>query len=82
MRYGVATMITASGEYFAAVIAARKPPKLLPQSANGLPAEAIAILLPIDRLLDTVRTVVNVQGDMMISVVVDRYAKQTEIEPS
>lgn len=39
----------------------------------GLPAEAIAILLPIDRLLDTVRTVVNVQGDMMISVVVDRY---------
>ncbi|RZG83965.1 dicarboxylate/amino acid:cation symporter [Acinetobacter venetianus] len=48
----------------------------------GLPAEAIAILLPIDRLLDTVRTVVNVQGDMMISVVVDRYAKQIETEPS
>ncbi|HIQ33600.1 MULTISPECIES: dicarboxylate/amino acid:cation symporter [Acinetobacter] len=48
----------------------------------GLPAEAIAILLPIDRLLDTVRTVVNVQGDMMISVVVDRYAKQVETEPS
>jgi Na+/H+-dicarboxylate symporter len=41
----------------------------------GLPAEAIAILLPIDRLLDTVRTVVNVQGDMMISVVVDRYSQ-------
>ena len=39
----------------------------------GLPAEAIAILLPIDRLLDTVRTVVNVQGDMMISAVVDRF---------
>ena len=48
----------------------------------GLPAEAIAILLPIDRVLDTVRTVVNVQGDMMISVVVDRYAKQAEIESS
>ncbi|MFW2146732.1 dicarboxylate/amino acid:cation symporter [Acinetobacter sp. TY1] len=41
----------------------------------GLPAEAIAILLPIDRLLDTVRTVVNVQGDMMISVVVDRHTR-------
>ena len=41
----------------------------------GLPAEAIAILLPIDRLLDTVRTVVNVQGDMMVSVVVDRYTR-------
>ncbi|MBC9228860.1 dicarboxylate/amino acid:cation symporter [bacterium SPL81] len=48
----------------------------------GLPAEAIAILLPIDRLLDTVRTVVNVQGDMMISVVVDRYAKKAETELS
>ncbi|WP_436862692.1 dicarboxylate/amino acid:cation symporter [Acinetobacter haemolyticus] len=43
----------------------------------GLPAEAIAILLPIDRLLDTVRTVVNVQGDMMISVVVDRHASES-----
>lgn len=44
----------------------------------GLPAEAIAILLPIDRLLDTVRTVVNVQGDMMISVVVDRHTQDQE----
>ena len=44
----------------------------------GLPAEAIAILLPIDRLLDTVRTVVNVQGDMMISVVVDRHTRDNE----
>ena len=44
----------------------------------GLPAEAIAILLPIDRILDTVRTVVNVQGDMMISVVVDRQTRDLE----
>jgi Na+/H+-dicarboxylate symporter len=44
----------------------------------GLPAEAIAILLPIDRILDTVRTVVNVQGDMMISVVVDRHTRDME----
>ncbi|ELO6155905.1 dicarboxylate/amino acid:cation symporter [Escherichia coli] len=48
----------------------------------GLPAEAIAILLPIDRLLDTVRTVVNVQGDMMISVVVDRHTRETVTEPN
>ncbi|OAL78847.1 MULTISPECIES: dicarboxylate/amino acid:cation symporter [Acinetobacter] len=46
----------------------------------GLPAEAIAILLPIDRLLDTVRTVVNVQGDMMISVVVDRYTREPDLQ--
>ena len=38
----------------------------------GLPTEAIAILLPIDRLLDTVRTMVNVEGDMVGSLVVQR----------
>lgn len=36
----------------------------------GLPAEAIAILLPIDRFLDTIRTSVNVQGDMIVSLIV------------
>jgi Na+/H+-dicarboxylate symporter len=40
----------------------------------GLPAEAIAILLPIDRLLDTFRTAVNVEGDMIGSVIVDKIA--------
>lgn len=39
----------------------------------GLPAEAIAILLPIDRLLDTVRTAVNVEGDMVGSLVVQKW---------
>jgi Na+/H+-dicarboxylate symporter len=38
----------------------------------GLPAEAIAILLPIDRLLDTVRTAVNVEGDMVGSLIVQK----------
>ncbi|WP_150048235.1 MULTISPECIES: dicarboxylate/amino acid:cation symporter [Methylomonas] len=38
----------------------------------GLPAEAIAILLPIDRLLDTFRTMVNVEGDMVGSLIVQR----------
>ncbi|HEY8355773.1 MAG TPA: dicarboxylate/amino acid:cation symporter [Methylophilaceae bacterium] len=40
--------------------------------AVGLPAEAIAILLPIDRALDTFRTTVNVEGDMVGSLVVDK----------
>jgi Na+/H+-dicarboxylate symporter len=40
----------------------------------GLPTAAIAILLPIDRILDTVRTAVNVEGDMVASVVVQKYA--------
>ncbi len=38
----------------------------------GLPAEAIAILLPMDRLLDTIRTAVNVEGDMVGSLVVQK----------
>ena len=40
----------------------------------GLPTEAIAILLPIDRLLDTVRTAVNVEGDMIGSMIVQKIA--------
>lgn len=40
----------------------------------GLPTAAIAILLPIDRILDTVRTAVNVEGDMVASMVVEKYA--------
>ena len=40
----------------------------------GLPAEAIAILLPVDRLLDTFRTAVNVEGDMVGSLVVQKWA--------
>jgi len=43
----------------------------------GLPAEAIAILLPIDRMLDTLRTTVNVQGDMIGSLVVQKLVSKT-----
>jgi Na+/H+-dicarboxylate symporter len=41
----------------------------------GLPAEAIAILLPVDRMLDTLRTTVNVEGDMVGSLVVQKWVK-------
>lgn len=40
----------------------------------GLPIEAIAILLPIDRPLDTLRTVVNVEGDMVGCLVVQKFS--------
>lgn len=43
--------------------------------AVGLPAEAIAILLPVDRLLDAFRTAVNVEGDMVGSLVVQKWVK-------
>ncbi len=46
----------------------------------GLPTAAIALLLPIDRLLDTVRTAVNVEGDMIGSLIVQALA--TDAPPS
>ncbi len=42
----------------------------------GLPIEAIAILLPIDRPLDAVRTMVNVEGDGIGSLVVEKLSKK------
>lgn len=44
----------------------------------GLPVEAIAILLPIDRLLDTFRTTVNVEGDLVGSLVVQHWTQNAE----
>ena len=44
----------------------------------GLPAEAIAILMPVDRFLDTFRTAVNVEGDMVGSLVVQKWARSDE----
>jgi Na+/H+-dicarboxylate symporter len=67
--------------FFTAMIAAMGAPGIpsagmvtmvLVLQSVGLPAEAIAILLPIDRLLDTLRTTVNVQGDMVGSLVVQK----------
>lgn len=40
--------------------------------AVGLPTEAIGILLPIDRLIDAFRTLVNVEGDMVGCLIVER----------
>jgi len=44
----------------------------------GLPVEAIAILLPIDRVLDTLRTAVNVEGDMIGSLVVQKLVNRQD----
>ncbi|HJR61321.1 MAG TPA: dicarboxylate/amino acid:cation symporter [Vicinamibacterales bacterium] len=39
----------------------------------GLPAEGIAIVLGVDRILDMCRTTVNVAGDMVTATIVDRF---------
>ena len=42
----------------------------------GLPIESLAILLPIDRLLDTVRTMVNVEGDCIGALIVQHRVEK------
>lgn len=42
----------------------------------GLPVEGIALIIGVDRLLDMVRTAVNVTGDATVSVVVGKSEKQ------
>jgi Na+/H+-dicarboxylate symporter len=41
----------------------------------GLPIEAVALLLPIDRPLDTLRTAVNVEGDLAGACIVQKLVK-------
>jgi len=41
----------------------------------GLPVEGIAIIIGVDRLLDMLRTVVNISGDSMVSLVIANSEK-------
>ncbi len=41
----------------------------------GLPLEGIAIVMGVDRFLDMLRTSVNITGDAMVSIVVDKAEK-------
>jgi Na+/H+-dicarboxylate symporter len=36
----------------------------------GLPVEGIALIIGVDRLLDMIRTAVNITGDAMVSTIV------------
>lgn len=44
----------------------------------GLPVEAIALVLGVDRLLDMCRTAVNITGDAVCAVIVDRGERNIE----
>ncbi len=41
----------------------------------GLPVDGIALIIGIDRLLDMVRTAVNVSGDAVVACIVNRFEK-------
>ena len=45
----------------------------------GLPLEGIALIIGVDRILDMIRTAVNITGDAMVSVVVARSDQALDI---
>lgn len=49
-------------------------------SMLGLPIETIGIFFAIDRILDMIRTFVNISGDVLSSLIVDRIDKTLDIE--
>ena len=46
----------------------------------GLPVEGIALILGVDRLLDMMRTAVNVTGDSMVATVVANSESAINLE--
>lgn len=71
--------------FFTAIVAAMGAPGIpsagmvtlvMVLQAVGLPIEVIALLLPIDRPLDALRTMVNVEGDAIGAAVVDTLAQR------
>ena len=50
--------------------------------AVGIPLEAIAILLVVERPLDTVRTAVNVEGDLIGATLVQKYLRRRQTQAS
>lgn len=48
---------------------------------EGIPIEALALILPVDRLLDMVRTGVNIYGDQVAASVMDRFYGDNATSP-
>ena len=46
----------------------------------GLPLEGVALILGVDRLLDMVRTAVNVTGDATVSLIVAYHEQALDLD--
>lgn len=46
----------------------------------GLPVEGIAMIIGVDRILDMVRTAVNISGDAMVATVVAKNEKELDLD--
>lgn len=49
-------------------------------ASMGLPMEAVGIILAVDRLLDMVRTLTNVTGDVFSAVIIDKLDKTMDVK--
>ena len=74
----VVVMTVATAMIAAAVPVAPVALLLMVLDMVGIPMEAIALVLGIDRALEMCRTAVSVAGDMVTAVVVQRYAGVSE----
>lgn len=68
----VALLCVLAGVGTAGVPGGSLPLVVLVLQTVGIPAESIAVILGVDRLLDMSRTVVNVTGDLAIAACMDR----------
>lgn len=46
----------------------------------GLPIEGVAIILGVDRLMDMIRTAVNISGDAVVSMVVAKSEGKVDMD--
>ena len=46
----------------------------------GLPTEGIALILGVDRILDMMRTAVNITGDAIVSIFIAKKEGKLDIE--
>jgi Na+/H+-dicarboxylate symporter len=44
----------------------------------GIPADGIALIIGVDRILDMCRTVINVTGDLVAAAVLDRFSSGSQ----
>ncbi|HEX5004205.1 MAG TPA: dicarboxylate/amino acid:cation symporter [Gemmatimonadales bacterium] len=54
------------------------PLMMIVMATVGVPAEGIAIILGVDRILDMTRTTLNVSGDLSAAVYIDRIDRELE----
>ena len=45
----------------------------------GIPAEGVALIMGVDRILDMSRTAVNVAGDLVAAMLMNRWIKDSAV---